>query len=345
MDKRNLLYQITYILEIILVLLGAVFYRQPLLSVLLLLLVLLPPISILFTRYQIKKLSINAYSKSKSVTKNGIISIVINTKFSSFIPLLNCKIMMKYENLFYPHSKPQEFVFPADKNGKGEFIIPFSVTKAGMFIFRANQLDVTDYLHLYTFSKPLNIKIEIPILPEEVTTPFYEKERVISSKKDSDPTEITTMGGEKTRDIKQLREYQPGDKLKDVHWILSAKTDELMVREFEEFKELYYLVFPILTVPDDNNDDKLQDTLDVFLSIGKDLLKQNEPFSTVIYNSLDETLSIYIVTDENELYEALFKLYRAKIEGYDKAYEHYVEHFSSNTDGIIIIEKGEVSRK
>ena len=76
-----------------------------------------------------------------------------------------------------------------------------------------------------------------------------------------------------------------------------------------------------------------------------DLLKQNEPFTTAIYNSLDSTFSLSIVTDENELYEALFKLYGAKIEGYDRAYEKYVEHFSSNTDGIIIIENGKVSRK
>ena len=347
MDKRNLPYQITYLLEIILVLLGAVFYRQPLLSVLLLLLVLLPPISILFTRYQINKLSINAFSKCRSVTKNGIINIVINTKYNSFIPLLNCKVKMTYENLFYPHNKIQEFVFPADTKGKGEYIIPFKVTKAGMFVLNANQINITDYLHLYTFSRPLNIKVEIPLLPEEISTPYYEKKRVTTSQKDREPTEITTMGGEKTRDLKQLREYQPGDRIKDIHWSLTAKTDEIMVREFEEYKELYYLLFPILTSSEnmDDKEDKLQDTLDVFYSIGKDLLKQNEPFTTAIYNSLDSTFSLSIVTDENELYEALFKLYGAKIEGYDRAYEKYVEHFSSNTDGIIIIENGKVSRK
>ena len=86
-------------------------------------------------------------------------------------------------------------------------------------------------------------------------------------------------------------------------------------------------------------------SLYLLYSIGKDLLKQNEPFTTAIYNSLDSTFSLSIVTDENELYEALFKLYGAKIEGYDRAYEKYKEHFSSNTDGIIIIENGKIKRK
>lgn len=340
MKRRNLPYIITYLLEIILVLLGAVFYRQPLLSVLLLLLVLLPVISIILTKHQSRLLSVNATIKNNNAYKDGIINININANYKGIIPLLNCMIRMTYENLYYPHKKPQEFVFHADKRGDSEFTLPFSVTKAGMFVLKSDRLYITDYLHLYTFSIPIDICIEIPILPEEIEAPSYNKKRLSASNKEGDPTEITTVGGEKTRDIKQLREYRSGDRLKDVHWKLSAKTEELMVREYEEIKELYYLVFPVLDVT--NN---LQNTLSLYLAIGKDLLREKEPFSTVIYNSISDTFTTRIITEENELYESLYKLYRANTEGYNKAYNKYIEHFPESKEGMILIEGGKVVKK
>ncbi len=357
MKRRNIPYQITYILEIILVLLGAIFYRQPLLSVLLLLLVLLPVISIFITKYEFKKLRVNASIKRINAFQNGIINVEISATYEGIIPLLNCMIDMTYENLFYPHKKPQEFVFHADKKKKNEFLLPFSVTKAGMFILKADRLNVTDYLHLYTFTRPINIQIEVPILPDDIEAPSYDKRHVIASKKEGDPTEITTIGGEKTRDTKQIREYRSGDSIKDIHWKLSAKTDELMVKEYEEIKELYYLVFPILSsdfntvdyenmkVDVDLAKDTLQKTLEVFLSIGKDLIKEKEPFSVLIYNSLDDTFSMKIVTEEKELYEALYELYRVDTTGYDGAYKRFTEKFKESTEGIIIIEDGKVTRK
>ena len=38
-------------------------------------------------------------------------------------------------------------------------------------------------------------------------------------------------GGDDPSEVFQIRDYQPGDKLRSIHWKLTAKTDEMMVRE------------------------------------------------------------------------------------------------------------------
>ena len=38
-------------------------------------------------------------------------------------------------------------------------------------------------------------------------------------------------GGDDPSEVFQIRDYQPGDKLRSIHWKLSAKTGEMMVRE------------------------------------------------------------------------------------------------------------------
>ena len=52
-----------------------------------------------------------------------------------------------------------------------------------------------------------------------------------------------------------------------------------------------------------------------------------------------------IVTEENELYEALYELYRVDTKGYDGAYKRFTEKFKESTEGIILIEDGKVTRK
>ena len=43
-------------------------------------------------------------------------------------------------------------------------------------------------------------------------------------------------------EIHDLREYRPGDSLRDIHWKLSAKTDKLIVREAQEPDRRYVLL-------------------------------------------------------------------------------------------------------
>ena len=38
-------------------------------------------------------------------------------------------------------------------------------------------------------------------------------------------------GGAAVSEVFQIRSFQPGDKIQNIHWKLSAKEDELMVRE------------------------------------------------------------------------------------------------------------------
>lgn len=338
MNKRNLPYLITYILEIILVLLVAVFFRQPLLSVLLLLLLIMPPISILLTKHEMQKLSVSVTSKNLEASCDGIITVIITAEYTGFIPLLNCELSFTFENLFYPHKEPQEFVFPAESRQTGEFTLPFSVTKAGMIVINMTELNITDYLHLYTFSIPKEMTLEIPVIPDDIPAPPYPKKRTSPSERSGEVSEIYTKNGEKSRDLKQLREYRAGDRIKDIHWNLTAKTDDIMVREYEEIRELYYLVLPVL-----NN--SLQKTLEIFVAVGKDLIKEREPFTVAIYNANDNTFSMEIVTEEEDLYATLYKLYKCPIRGFDNAYTAYTEQFPDNTDGIILLEDGKIVSK
>ena len=71
----------------------------------------------------------------------------------------------------------------------------------------------------------------------------------------------------------ELRPYQPGDNIRAIHWKLSAKRDELVVREMLEL----HLPLIVLTFDHFGPPEKLERTLDQLAGLSDALLKRERP--------------------------------------------------------------------
>ena len=101
MKKKNLKYQITYILFILFFLTGAIFYRQSFLAVLLILLCVLPIISIYLLVALGKNITFKTVAKTDSVTAGNNIVILATIKNPYILPFLNCEVFFELQNLFF----------------------------------------------------------------------------------------------------------------------------------------------------------------------------------------------------------------------------------------------------
>ena len=96
---------------------------------------------------------------------------------------------------------------------------------AGAYVCSLQKGRVYDYLGLFCFPMKLPALGELLVLPE--STPPEETPSL---------TQLTARvyrakpagGFSETHD---LRDYRPGDSMRDIHWKVSAKTDSLIVRE------------------------------------------------------------------------------------------------------------------
>ncbi len=331
MTPRNIFYIITYFLAAVLVFLGTMFYRQPLLIVLLLLMLLLPIISIAATRYAYTHLQLDFALPAGQIQLPHELKVKISIENPTLIPLLNCELHFHYENLYLPGTPEQVMVLPAEAKQKNLYELPFQTGAAGMFSFEATNLYVTDFLHFYSFSLPCHWKGQIPILPMEMELPEIRLTKAAIEAEDSQPS----PDGELTNDLLQLREYQPGDRMKDIHWKMTAKTDDLMVKEYDRAADLYYLLLPEL------DRDSLQDTLSAFYSLGLRLLKSRELFRVALYHPGVCTFEIRKIANEEELLIALYELYLIQPETTSAAYHHFTDQYP-DMYGVIRIAGGGV---
>lgn len=331
MQIKNLPYIITYILAAVLVFLGTLFYRQPLLIILLLLMLLLPIISIATTRYAYTRLEVQPSLPAGQIQLPHELVVKLRFKNPTIVPLLNCELHFHYENLYLPNKVQQVIVLPAEARRTNTYRLPFETKAAGMFTFEISKLLVTDFLHFYSFTLPCHWKGQLPILPAECELPKLQLTKAAIETEDSQPS----PDGELTNDLLQLREYHPGDRMKDIHWKMTAKTDELMVKEYDRARDLYYLILPEL------DRDSLQDTLSVFYSLGLQLLKRKELFRVALYRPGAGSFEIRKISSEEELLIALYELYLIKPEIRSAAFHHFTEQYP-DMYGVIRIAGGKV---
>lgn len=300
MNKSNLPYIINYIFILFAFILGGIFFRQAFFALLIIILVVLPIISIFILRFTARNITVDTFAKTASITRNNKIIITVSLSNKGRIPFLNCNLFFTYNNMFYPTPLLQCISLPAIPKRPSVNNISFDASHLGIAEFLFSELLVTDFLHLYSIKIPVNQYIRVPVMPIETSKNYTNNIPPFLSLEDD---EQYTNYGQLTHDLKETREYRPGDSLKDIHWKLSAKNDELTVKEFERSADRSLLLLGDLFI---NN---LDATIETLYSFSLSLIKNKEYFKILIFNANEKSFDIHTIENRDDLESAILKMY------------------------------------
>lgn len=229
---------VTYFAMLLFAVLYTYFTGSQLSMLMVYILVLCVPISYYLTRPLRERFEISLEIPSGEVEKNGIIRIKIRICNKSFLPVPFVHIKLLTPELltileapsghlsFSPHeTKCIEARFHADYRG---------VAQIGL-----KEVKLKDYLGFSSFSLLQGLDMNqytgnIAVLPK--ISPLKPSSKILqgandkgnrASESESIGSPVTALIGEPGH---EYREYQMGDPLHRVHWKLSARTEQLMVR-------------------------------------------------------------------------------------------------------------------
>ena len=128
----------------------------------------------------------------------------------------------------------------------GESVLRFSILAwhCGLMRISLDRLRVYDYFSLFSARGKLQEEIAVAVFPApaELQLVFSSAE---TGREEPETVPVCAISGESRDEVRQLREYRPGDLGRDIHWNQSARMDALWVREYgretEETTEIYLL--------------------------------------------------------------------------------------------------------
>lgn len=112
----------------------------------------------------------------------------------------------------------------------GNYVIEKTLAFAyrGAYEIGVSELCFYDFFRLFRYRVKLELFRELFVVPRRLALPV---ESGGESRQEETETVVLQSGQDNT-EMSDIREYQPGDSLRSVHWKLSGKTQDLMVRQY-----------------------------------------------------------------------------------------------------------------
>ena len=288
------------------------YYRQSFFLVLFLLLCILPFFSYMMARYAFQKLDVSLSLKILTGEKNSTLPLYVHLDNKSLFPFSHCEVTLRISSAFYEKDELEVLILPCESRKLCTTSFPITYTKSGCYQIQLIQVKVFDYLHFFSFKKNNDKQVSVKIMPSLIQS-FAVPDTLYGE--GFDEFEENTLKGNYSSNVTDIREYIPGDRLQKIHWKLSAKLDELMVKENEATSSKRFIILPELYQPKDYTNLSLDMTLDYTYALARQLLSKQETFFLTWYCTKQEAFLPHYIQNTSDLQSALEELY------YDMPYE------------------------
>lgn len=245
------------------------------------------------------------------VDAGGPVTVQVKLNNRGFFTFFRVKIAIEVKNSF--DRKKSRIWMKASKVLPGENVVEYSMTfeEAGCYEVRLCKFRLYDLTGLFARSKRAKGRREIQVLPQIQEVGILLTEPVRNFFGDADVYDEEKAGHDNS-EIFQIRPFMAGDKLQSIHWKLSAKIDDLMMKESSLPKAC-----PVVLLLDFRYEKRGMGKIGSFLEIGAalsfSLMDAGCPHYVAWYEEQTKDVTRIRVDDEESYY--LFFSYYLKEQG------------------------------
>ena len=263
---------------------------------------LLPIVLNIIIRIINKNISLDIQSNNVLENKDEEISIKIFIKNNSIFPALNGELKLSYYNKFSNNKEIEYINFPINSKERESITFKIKSKYCGKLIIEAESLKIYDYLTISSVKKKLlNKSKEIIILPNIYNLSFFNKVLDVNSLDGENFSK--DKSGDDPSEVFNIREYVEGDKIQRIHWKLSSKINNIMIKEYSQPISSSSIII-VEFCEDKNNINIIQGIIETAISLSYMLLSYNyihyicwydkskDYFYKVIINSEEDILGV-----------------------------------------------------
>jgi len=221
---------IAYLLFLTIWFLAFLFYRHYVCLAAFFAFLVLCPCSIASVFYLAKHLEVDCMIQWKQIEKEQPFDIEITIKNSTFAVPGNVTTVLELEHGFIGKKRYIELSLPVQAHGDSVFFMECQSSVCGRVAVCLSFLNLRDLLGLVSVKKEFLEEAFVYVMPKLQSSEF----EINPSGQAQDRQEDNTVSnkGEDVSEVIQIRKYAAGDRLQNIHWKLSAKREELLVKEY-----------------------------------------------------------------------------------------------------------------
>lgn len=271
--------------------------------------------------------------------KGNAIPITILLHNPTIFPVSNLKIYLSYKNAYSTQRFKKSYAVSIDSKTTSSIICNLYSGYAGNLEIALEAIRIYDYMKLFSLKKKQKKEFKVAVLPyynqlEENDllnnkVPLIESDYYSKTKSGDDPSEVFA-----------IREYREGDRPQRIHWKLSRKQDQLMIKEFSDPLNCSVLLFVNISIPKGCNVLNYMDAiLECALSLSYSLLMKGQMHYLAWYDERHGACTRLRVAKEEELFDAVDGLLNATpyTEATDALSAYIAEHPNDQYTDLIYI--------
>lgn len=270
-----------------------------------------------------KKITVeyDKYFETVERDSDAIINILI--KNDSFIPLPMCKF--KAVSVFKDGKKKTKHLNAyCNPHGNVEVFFNMKHSFCETFKIRITRVYISDFFQLITVSKKTDISMEVLVLPKPLEQHILNAIKK-DMDRDNDYVYSDTRAGDDPSEIYAIREYAAGDKIRNIHWKLTSKVNEVMVKDYGlPLFEKDTVVVDIFSMKDDKNKKIINEVYDLLYGLIHTMTARGTGIMVCFVNTEYRVIRIESENDINNFFAELYECPPIKVETAAELY--YANH-------------------
>lgn len=269
---------------------------------------LFPMVSGILLAFIKRKVEVTVIPEPAMARKSQPCEIKIRITNRSILPISKLEFKLEYQNSICKVNREKQIALSFMGKSTQEIKLHFTPEYVGNILLVLSRVRIWDYSRCLRVNKKIDSRNDVTILPTEKelserlnvgSSNLFENESVLLNKPGSDLTEILN-----------IREYNQGDRISRIHWKLSGKYEELMIKEYAS--PLYYYPLFLLDLRNDGDEtgiDILNAQMEAFLCMAVWHMEHGQPLEAAYYEIESKRLKKDVISTREELYALMHELY------------------------------------
>lgn len=268
-----------------------------------------PIVSLFLMLYLRSRIKLTLTVEPAIVRREEQCTIQIFLENNSLLPVAKLSIRLLVQNGLYQINEVRNIPLSCTGRSKQRIEMHLIPQYSGEIIAKIGQVRLWDYSRCVRVPIPVEEECNLLVLPKE--SQIQEPIQIGSMHMFENESAILPKAGAHPSEILNIREYEPGDRISRIHWKLSSKCDELMIKEYAS-PLYYYPLFLIDTRRHLGNDakDYMECLYEVIFNFAVWHLEGGQPIEFAFYDVQLGDLRKQAITNREELYDVIQSLFR-----------------------------------